>query len=74
MADQIKKREALEKAYDMLEEAIDLLIIAGEDDIRRNVSKCSCEVEGALYNVDRPKTHALDFDMSKYAEKLVMWR
>jgi|LSQX01.2.fsa_nt_gb hypothetical protein len=74
MADQIKTRSALEKAYDLLEEAIDMLIVAGEDDIRRKVSKCSCEIEDAIYKVDRPKAHTLDFDMAKYAEKLVMWR
>jgi hypothetical protein len=72
MTDIIKKREALEKAYDFIQEAADQLIIAGEDDIHRKMNKLFFEIEDALFDTHNPKADS--FDMAKYAEKLVMWR
>ena len=70
--DQIKKRQALEQAADLLEEAIELLLgidsmDATREGLRRNISV----IETALYNMDGPYAHPLDFDLVEYANRLL---
>jgi hypothetical protein len=74
--DQIKKRQALEQAIDLLEEVRDLLVgIPGMDATREGLHRNISVVETALYNMDGPYDHPLDrshdFDMVGYANRLL---
>jgi hypothetical protein len=70
--DQIKKRQALEQAIDLLEEVRDLLVgIPGMDATREGLRRNISVVETALCKMDGPYAHALDFDMVGYANRLL---
>lgn len=70
--DDVKKRQALEQAIDLLEEAKDLLSgIAGMDATREGLRRNISVIETALIKLDGPYAHPLDFDMVGYANRLL---
>lgn len=70
--DQIKKSQALKQAIEHMEEAKDMLSgIAGMDATREGLRRNISVIETALYNMDGPYDHPLDFDMVGYANRLL---
>jgi hypothetical protein len=68
-----QKRMNMEKAADLLEEAIELLLgIDSMDATRVGIARNISIIDTALMNEDkRNRTHAFDFDMVGYANNLL---
>lgn len=71
--DDFKKRQALEKAADLLEEAIELLLgIDSMDACRVGIARNISIIDTALMNEDkRNRASVFDFDMVGYTNNLL---